>query len=67
MSVQRVHEAKDCDTRSTDWTTIGARILKAAATVSLVHQAERVRRWHDRAVAEEPPVSSSKPRPGGIG
>ena len=46
MSVQRKHEATDCDLRSTDWTTIGARILQVAAMASAIHMAERAKARH---------------------
>ena len=41
MSVRRVHEATDCEAGSTDWTTIGARIVEAARVVSVVDMAQR--------------------------
>ncbi len=43
MSVRRKHEARDCETGSTDWTSIGTRILQAAAVASGVHLIEQVR------------------------
>jgi hypothetical protein len=44
MSVRDSHEATEGDVRSTDWTTIGARILQMAEVASGLHLIERVRR-----------------------
>ena len=52
MSVRRLHEAKDCEPGSTDWTAIGTRILEAAGMASMVHQAERLRRTLDRQAGD---------------
>jgi len=40
MDVLLKHQATDCDRRSTDWTTIGARILEAATIASAMHRQE---------------------------
>lgn len=40
MDVLLKHKATDCDSRSTDWTTIGARILEAATIASAIHMGQ---------------------------
>jgi hypothetical protein len=52
MGVRDPHAATDCSHRSTDWTTIGARIREAAITASLIHMAERVREGRPASDAE---------------
>jgi len=56
MSVRAMHRAMDCETGSTDWTTIGTRILQAAEMASAVHLAER---------AGESPAPSTDALPAG--
>lgn len=44
MDVRSTDQATDCGPESTDWTTIGARILEAALIATAIHQHECARR-----------------------
>ncbi len=41
-------QATDCSNRPTDWATIGARVLQAAALAGAIHMSEGARRASDR-------------------
>jgi hypothetical protein len=40
MIARSIDQAKECSQASTDWTTIGARILEAALIASAIHASE---------------------------
>jgi hypothetical protein len=43
MRVRWVQQATECQNGSTDWTTLGARVLQVATAAAAVHLAERIR------------------------
>lgn len=54
MSVRLPHDATECDSWSTDWTTIGARILRMAEVASGLHLIEHARRQRGDASVGDP-------------
>ena len=69
MDVLTEHTVKDDQPKSTDWTSIGARILEAATLATAIHLDELARggRWSPGAGEGRPGGLRGRERSNGIG
>jgi hypothetical protein len=64
MRVRWEQQARECRNESTDWSSLGARILQVATTAAAMHLAERIRVSPQAGVVASPldsDAGSAKP------